>query len=932
LYGAWPARIHDALATSPGLVKVAQFGKHKVGNSSPDDSVSNFYAPYPPVEIYRVAGAVPVASVVPQAGSIRVYGGPEAVLGLADEGLLDGRPVLLNSDASGIPASQYVITDSLRRRLRNFGEIRIDFTQTLTAHDPLSTFEAADDYLEPSWLPYESVAVYHGIANVAASSSAADIGALPGQSATGSDPFAAIDGNPQTLWESGAPTGPVHQWLQVDFDHRIDPRVIHVAFADSVFVGPPVTRVTVQTSAGSLTQNVRATSQPQPLAVPAGVTGWLRVTVAAVAAKPFPPPGSQVGISEITVPGVTASQTIMAPAVRLPAGVRPLVLLAKAQPQPTSCMLTSLRWVCSPFLATPTEEQYGFDEGFVSSGGRRAALRGQAILTDTALIARYAWPGRDQPRVTASSVYTSDPQDMPGAAFDDNKATAWVAGASDQHPVLTIRWHHVRTVREITVSVPPGASSPAEVLVTDPAGVVGGGFTGRQGRIVFPRPVRTDELTLSFTVSSLPLQVSNVAIPGVRPLQADPSAPFRLRCGLGPTVSFDGKRVPTSVQGTYADLLYGRPMTFTGCARAKVKPGVNTVVEPAADPTGWDVQSVLVSPSATGRGTAARGSAERGSAASPSGARPATVLAWTDSSRTLRVAASQASYLAVAQNFNAGWQASIGGRVLRPVQLDGWEQAWLLPAGTHGVVTLTYPPDTLYRAALLGGLGLLALILGIALVPIRRRVRPASGRGASGPEPDGPESDASGVGGAGPEGAGPEGPGPEGAGPEGSGPEGSGPEGSGPEGPGPDDARPAASPFRRRAGVVTRCAGVGVLAVLGLWLAGYTGTVLLPAATLVFLAAGRRAAGEPRGAGAVIARVLYSRWLMAALVVAAAAGGAASSLQLGSGALANTVANAGPQLLCVVVVARVAAALVTGANCRHDRSGRLPEPARRASD
>lgn len=131
---------------------------------------------------------------------------------------------------------------------------------------------------------------------------------------------------------------------------------------------------------------------------------------------------------------------------------------------------------------------------------------------------------------------------------------------------------------------------------------------------------------------------------------------------------------------------------------------------------------------------------------------------------------------------------------------------------------------------------------------------------------------------------------------------------------------------------MTRCAGVGVLAVLGLWLAGYTGTVLLPAATLVFLAAGRRAAGEPRGAGAVIARVLYSRWLMAALVVAAAAGGAASSLQLGSGALANTVANAGPQLLCVVVVARVAAALVTGANCRHDRSGRLPEPARRASD
>ncbi len=880
LYGAWPARIHDALATSPGLVKVAQFGRYKVGNATPDDSVSNFYAPYPPVEIYRVAGAAPVASVVPQADTIRVYGGPEAVLGLADEGLLDGRPVLLNSDGPGIPTSQYVITDSLRRRLRNFGEIRIDFTQTLTAHDPLSTFEAADDYLEPSWLPYESVAVYHGIANVTASSSASDIGALPGQSATGSDPFAAIDGNPQTLWESGALTGPVHQWLQVDFDHRMDPRVIQVAFADSVFVGPPVTRVTVQTSAGSLTQSVRATSKPQPLSVPPGATGWLRITVAAVAARPFPPPGSQVGISEITVPGVTASRTIMAPAVRLPVGVRPLVLLAKAQPQPTSCMLTSLRWVCSPFLATPTEEQYGFDEGFVSSGGRPAALRGQAILTDTALIARYAWPGRDQPRVTASSVYTSDPQDMASAAFDDNKATAWVAGASDQHPVLTIRWHQVRTVREITVSVPPGASSPAEVQVTDRSGIVGGGFTGGTGRLVFPRPVRTDELTLSFTPSSLPLQVSNVAIPGVRPLRADPSAPVLLPCGLGPTISLDGKLIPTSASGTYADLLYGRPLTFTGCAGAKVKPGINTIVEPAADPTGWDVQSVLVAAPGPGRGRAAAATVSASPAAVP--ARPATVLAWTDSIRRLRVAASQASYLEVAQNFNAGWQASIGGKVLRPVQLDGWEQAWLLPAGTHGVVTLTYPPDTLYRAALFGGLGLLALILGIALVPIRRRARPASGRGADGPVPD--------------------------------------------------DARPAASGFRRRAGVVTRCAGVAVLAVLGLWLAGYTGTVLLPAATLVFLAARRRVAGEPRGAGAVIARVLYSRWLVAPLVVAAAAGGAANSLQLGSGALAAAVTNSGPQLLCVVVVARVAAALVTEPNCRHDQSGRPQEPARRASD
>ena len=104
LTGAWPARISEALATSPGLVKVAQFGL-PVGSATPDDAATNFDPPYPPVEIYRVPGAQPVATVQPAAGTLRVYGSPEALLTLADEGLLGQRPVLLNSDSPGLPAA-----------------------------------------------------------------------------------------------------------------------------------------------------------------------------------------------------------------------------------------------------------------------------------------------------------------------------------------------------------------------------------------------------------------------------------------------------------------------------------------------------------------------------------------------------------------------------------------------------------------------------------------------------------------------------------------------------------------------------------------------------------------------------------------------------------------------------------------------------------
>ena len=62
------------------------------------------------------------------------------------------------------------------------------------------------------------------------------------------------------------------------------------------------------------------------------------------------------------------------------------------------------------------------------------------------------------------------------------------------------------------------------------------------------------------------------------------------------------------------------------------------------------------------------------------------------------MAAAVRSFLVVPQNVNAGWQATLQ-RPARcaPVRLDGWEQAWLLPAGSTGQVTLTYLPNASYR-------------------------------------------------------------------------------------------------------------------------------------------------------------------------------------------------------------------------------------------
>jgi arabinofuranan 3-O-arabinosyltransferase len=102
-------------------------------------------------------------------------------------------------------------------------------------------------------------------------------------------------------------------------------------------------------------------------------------------------------------------------------------------------------------------------------------------------------------------------------------------------------------------------------------------------------------------------------------------------------------------------------------------------------------------------------------------ARPAAPLTWNPDDRRVQVGAGQAVWLVLRENENRGWGATLGGKALVPVSIDGWEQGFLVPAGSGGVVTLTYRPDRQYRAGLVGG-GVLALgVCVVAFLPGRRR-------------------------------------------------------------------------------------------------------------------------------------------------------------------------------------------------------------------
>ena len=103
------------------------------------------------------------------------------------------------------------------------------------------------------------------------------------------------------------------------------------------------------------------------------------------------------------------------------------------------------------------------------------------------------------------------------------------------------------------------------------------------------------------------------------------------------------------------------------------------------------------------------------------------------------------------------------------------------------------------------------------------------------------------------------------------------------------------------------------LAAGGLWLGGYPGAAILPAATLVFLVAtGYRGGPAPSGLRRLWLGLLQP-WTLAVLLLAAAVCSAVGEhllLAADSGRAVTALVNGIPQVICLVIVARLVAALI----------------------
>ncbi|MCW2942075.1 MAG: coagulation factor 5/8 type domain protein [Actinomycetia bacterium] len=695
LRGAWPARIHQALDSSPGIRKVAEFGGSQeggaqVGGTDPNDGVSLFDQPYAPLEIYEVQGADDIASLVDADKAVQLSGSPEALLAMADNGLLKGRPVLLNGDGSGSGSS--VVSDTLRLVQRNFGEIRTQISPTMTSQEGARLVGTASDLLEPGWSRYSTVATYSGIQDITASTSTSDTTSIAQLNDPGNLPYAAMDGNVFTQWETGGWSGPVNQWLKVQFTGPTTPHTVSVGFSQDPLLGPPPDRISVETEAGSIEQPVRQTSAQQTLRVPPGATRWLRIRIRHLAWQPSVVLGSRVGITELNIDGLRPVRHYQLPTVPGPSSY----VMTRSTGTTPACMLGSIRWVCSPSLERQDEEGYGFDRIFTAAAASPAVLSGTATLIDPEQIQRYLRVDPKMPVVSGSSSISRDPASQAFSAFDGDPKTTWIAAPQDRTPTFTVTWGHRLKISSIEVLRPPLARAPLAVEVRGSAGDTRSGAIDTLGRLRFA-PMTTSRLTITFQPTQLPLQVTDVVLPGVPQLKYTGDTPIVLPCGYGPRIEFNGTTYATKASGTATDLLQSRPMTFEACRTVKVTAGTDHLADAAFDH--FRLETVVVD---TGGALAA---------AAPRNVSAVTVTRWTAADRRIDVNAPNRSYLTLNENFNAGWEARIGGHVLTPARLDGWRQAWVVPAGTVGTVELTYTPDFLYRLSLLVGLNLLLVLL-----------------------------------------------------------------------------------------------------------------------------------------------------------------------------------------------------------------------------
>ncbi|MFE0751591.1 DUF3367 domain-containing protein [Gordonia sp. NPDC058843] len=754
-----PLLAQQALDDSPGLRRVAEFGP-QIGPPSVRGVVrDNGLRPsIPAIQIFAVGDSdAPTADTGPRlvdtAGLPRVAGGPEAIAELAEVrarlGLPPLGPVVLDADArrAGVVDGPLIVTDTPSDRETDFGRVDDHSSAIRSPADPRRTQNAAADY------PVEGQPLVHGEwlldnrsgeVEVSTSGSAADA-VQPGQTSPANSAAAAFDGNPQSAWVSGGLESAVGRWMRIDFT---TPRTdLALTLTTAKALGPDVTSALITTEAGSTVVSGLEPGEPITVTAPSGATRWLQIRALRTDDGTA---GNQFALGEVTVSDLRTvtplriRHRVVLPQLEAGTDVAQWLLYQELSGR-ASCVSDPAREMtrCAPGLGLSPETSAVF--------GRALSVPSDVTVSPTAILRPRPGDALDRllaedDRVTARGPRpVSDPRGGPAAAVDGDPGTSWTApeipdqqrsparggaaddGAADESagedensPTLTLDLPRAQRVESLTIEAPRGyPAAPTEVAVD-----LG---TGEQIRevdesgLVRLDPAVTDRVEITIRAQSDLIDVNSLgfaspAPPGIAEVRVSPSPAVgvdadrvvEIGCDDGIGLTAAGQVLRMSLRASVSDLRNGQPVIGRPCGDGRL-----------ALPAGQ--QEVSVNPGEAFTVDAL--SLVKGEPVSAAASSAPEVTEWSEVRRAVTVESGPQRLLVVPESPNPGWQAQLDGTRLRPVVVDGWQQGWVVPAGTAGTIDLTYRFDSLYRWALVIGLALMALLLAAAWWPSARRTR-----------------------------------------------------------------------------------------------------------------------------------------------------------------------------------------------------------------
>ena len=739
-----PAQVHQVLSETPGLTEVASFGpilpksQVELGPLPVYNSIADVHLR--PVEIFRVDAPTSIVSTYPAANPVVVSGDVGSLLPLSTAGVVEGRAAVLAGDpvAKGVassPEATWAITDGNQRSYLSFGNIRNNQSYVLSAGQQLpgAAPGVPANFTVVPGVTHQTVESPIGAKSVSASS----YGSSPLYDQPDDGPAAAFDGSPYTAWVADAAHHSVGQWVSITFDHPTELSTITVTpVASTQPTQPSISRITITTDRGSVTRSLPKSGSPVRLSVPRGMSSHLKVTIAAVRPLPTLPTGGLelgAGIVDIAIPGVSFQQQLKAPDDESDSfdgltSNSPVIVFDR--PIPNVNLSFGYSQTDDPAMA----RQFTIPKAMTASVTGYAVPLPSATLEQ--LLGFLAHAPATSLKVTASS-WLGDLPRFRAENLVSDATRPWLAGEGDTTPSLQLSWSKRRTINSISLTLSSQASRPTRIAITSASGTRLVLTVPKKGGVIDFPPLTTDSLKvqilslspndqlspLTGVESPLPVGLSRIAIPALNATVAPPldtDAPVTLPCGQGPFIQIDGTSIPTALSGTLGDLVDLKPMRMVACPSTRggvnLAAGAHTFAA-ANFFRSFEVTSVSMQSAAPVTLSTPR-------------ARTARIQSWNAENRSLKVSAGPATYLAVAQNYNAGWTATLDGQTLKPIRLDGWQQGYVIPAGSAGVVKMVMAPDRIFRLLLALGAALLVLLLALALLPGRRKVTDVSEPGA----------------------------------------------------------------------------------------------------------------------------------------------------------------------------------------------------------